>query len=170
MKKKSDKSQDKEEVLETPEAESADQKDWQEKAQEYLDDLKRLKADFENYKKRKEASEKDLASFLTERLVLDLVPVLDNFQMATTHVPEEQKESAWVIGIQYIEKQLEEVLGKHGITPIEAKIGEPFDPTLHEAIEHEETEDKEKNLISKMHQKGYRHGERIIRPAKVSVK
>lgn len=105
------------------------------KAIEYLNDLKRCRADFENYKKRQQEAQKELGGYLIEKLVLDIVPVLDNFRSATQHVPPEQKESPWVIGIQYIEKQLETVLTDNGIQMIEVKEGEAFDPKIHEAID-----------------------------------
>ena len=71
----------------------------------HLNDLKRLQADFENYRKRQAESQRELGGYLIEKLVLDIVPVLDNFRSATMHVPPEQKDSPWVVGIQYIEKQ-----------------------------------------------------------------
>src|SRR3989344_5362733 len=147
------------EEKETPEPqepetrEAIQETDWQAKADEYLDDLKRLKADFENYKKRQTESQKELGGYLIEKLVLDIIPVLDNFNAATQHVPEDQKKSPWIVGIQYIQKQLEDVLKENGVQAIEAGEGEA-----------------EENLITKMHQKGYALGERVIRPAKVSVK
>jgi molecular chaperone GrpE len=127
-----------------------------------------------------------LAGYLIERLVLDLVPVLDNFRMATHHVPEISKSDPWVTGIQYIEKQLEDVLTANGMQVIEVKVGDVFDPRIHEAISQEESttnseqpiadEDQEagnsdasQEKIAKVLQKGYKLGERVIRPAKVVV-
>ena len=195
------KEQEKEDVLqETDEVEEKTLAiDWQAKAEEYLTDLKRTQADFENYKKRQIESQKDLRGILIEKLVLDIVPVLDNFRSATMHVPEEQQSSPWVIGIQYIEKQLETVLIENGLQTIETKEGDEFDPRIHEALEmqngnikmendeekiennkqstensHQETvegkKDKPKgHMIVKVVQKGYKFGERVIRPAKVIV-
>lgn len=144
--------------------------DWQAKSEEYLNDLKRLQADFENYKRRQTEAQKELGGYLIEKLVLDIVPVLDNFRAATMHVPADQKESPWVVGIQYIEKQLETVLTENGLTLVESAIGETFDPAKHEAIETAEGEDEASNTITKIHQKGYQLGTRVIRPAKVAVK
>jgi molecular chaperone GrpE len=142
----------------------------------YLDDLKRLQADFDNYKKRQSEAEKSLKEYLIQGIVLDIIPVLDNFNAATQHVPEAEKTSPWVVGISYIEKQLEAVLKEHGVTTIEPNIGDTFDPTKHEAIE-KEAEAKEfaegeeiKDIISKVHQKGYQLGDRVIRAAKVTIK
>lgn len=146
------------------------------KAEEYLNDLKRLQADFDNYKKRQVESEKELRGYLIEKLVLDIIPVLDNFQAATSHVPEGEHDSPWVVGISYIEKQLETVLTENGMSLIEPKPGETFDPTKHEAIEKEaessepvEEGQEIKDIITKVHQKGYQLGERVIRAAKVAI-
>lgn len=153
--------------------EESKEEDWQAKADEYLGDLKRMQAEFENYKKRQVASQKELGGYLIEKLVLDIIPVLDNFRSATLHVPAEQKESPWVIGIQYIEKQLESVLVDNGMQTIEVKEGEEFDPNIHEAISQESSESEspdEKHKVATVIQKGYKFGERVIRPAKVTVK
>lgn len=141
------------------------------RSQEYLNDLKRLQADFENYKKRQAANQKELGGYLIEKLVLDIIPVLDNFRSATQHVPEEQKESPWVVGIRYIEKQLETVLTDNGMQTIEAKEGEEFDPKIHEAVSSEGNGENgsQKHLIAKVLQKGYKFGEKVIRPARVIV-
>lgn len=141
-------------------------------AEEYLNDLKRCQAEFENYKKRQAASQKELGGYLIEKLVLDIIPVLDNFRSATQHVPETEKASPWVVGIQYIEKQLESVLTDNGMQTIEVKEGEEFDPKLHESISIEESEDNDgpKHIVAKVLQKGYKLGERVIRPAKVTIR
>jgi molecular chaperone GrpE len=147
------------------------------KEQEYLNDLKRLQADFDNYKKRQQESQKELGGYLIEKLILDIVPVLDNFRAATSHVPPEQKDSSWVVGIQYIEKQLEDVVKSNGVEVIEVNEGDAFDPSLHEAVESQqsetnsETETEEKpHVVVKVLQKGFRLGGKVIRPAKVTVK
>ena len=143
------------------------------KEKEIDQDVKRVLADFENYKKRQMESQKELGGYLIEKLVLDIVPVLDNFRAATSHVPPEQKDSPWVTGIQYIEKQLETVLTENGVTVIEAEPGTLFDPSLHEAVDTEATEDNKDNTeqhkIVKVLQKGYKVGGKVIRPARVSV-
>ncbi len=147
-------------------------------ADEYLNDLKRLQADFENYKKRQATREKEIAGYLIEKLVMDLVPVMDNFRMATEHVPEAERSSPWVTGIQYIEKQLEKVLTENGVSTIEVQAGDTFDPTIHEALEQaapseenqEEVVTNDTPIITKVLQNGFKIGERIIRPAKVTVK
>ena len=169
---------------ETPSEEPAGE-DWQAKAEEYLGDWKRTQAEFENYKKRQAASQKELGGYLIEKLILDIIPVLDNFRAATQHVPAEQKESPWVVGIQYIEKQLEAVIIDNGIQAIEVKEGDVFDPSIHEAVgqtahtEHHGTKEQSRetavekeeqlNIVSKVIHKGYKFGDRVIRPARVIV-
>jgi molecular chaperone GrpE len=149
----------------------------EELAQEYLNDLQRLQADFANYKKRQQEAQKELAGYLIEKLVMEITPVLDNFHMATVHIPADACNTPWVTGIQYIEKQLEKVLEDNGMRVIEAKEGDIFDPRIHEAISSEEKQDEEEAekkskqpVVAKALQKGYKIGEKVIRPAKVTVK
>jgi molecular chaperone GrpE len=166
---------------------------WETKAEEYLDDLKRCQADFENYKKRQASQQKEIGAYLIEKLVMDIVPVMDNFRMATEHIPETERSSPWVTGIQYIEKQLEKVLSENGVITIEVKIGDIFDPKIHEALEmqnenipaspagrkmkndEEKIEEKidelqQGHIVAKVIQNGFKIGERVIRPAKVIIK
>lgn len=199
LKKKQPAKDDKAEDNIIPETEVAEiteemeeKSEWQVKAEEYLVDVKRAQADFENYKKRQQESQKELGGYLIEKLVLDIIPVLDNFRAATMHVPEEQKGSPWVVGIQYIEKQLEDVVKSNGVEVIEVNIGDTFDPTIHEAVDSQKPTDTDKqstdeskqekeegepivesdqpHVIVKVLQKGFRLGGKVIRPAKVSVK
>jgi len=137
------------------------------KEREYLNDAKRIYADFENYKRRQEERMKELSAMCVEGFASDLIPVIDNFRAASLHVPEEEKTKAWMTGITYIGKQLEAALSAHGITVFEAKEGEMFDPYLHEAVSHEKG--GEEGKIMKVLQSGYKSGTRVIRPAKVIV-
>lgn len=150
------------------------------KEQEYLDGWKRCQADFENYKKRQVETQKDFIRFSTESLIFQLLPVLDNFHISTDHVPKEQKDTPWVVGIMHIQKQLESVLTTYGVTEIETKVGDEFNPELQEAVksdkEHEaeskeqKVESKEqKNKIAKIVQRGYKIDNKIIRATRVIV-
>ena len=82
------------------------------KEEEYLNNWKRAVADFENYKKRQAESQKDLLRFSLEGIIMQILPVLDNFHASTDHIPEDQKSNAWVVGIMHIQKQLEDLLMK----------------------------------------------------------
>ncbi|HWQ59520.1 MAG TPA: nucleotide exchange factor GrpE [Candidatus Fimivivens sp.] len=157
----------------------ADKRDAVIRAKEYLETMnaldgwKRCLADFENYKKRQEASQKEMGQYLVERLLNDLIPILDNFHAAASHVPEESKDSPWVVGIGYIEKQLEDTLAQHGVTAVDAKEGDPFDPSRHEALSDESEEgsaEDKGHKIAKVLQKGYQIGGKVVRAAKVSTK
>ena len=146
------------------------------KEQEYLAGWKRCQADFENYKKMQTEAQKEFVKYSAQNVVLQIIPVLDNFHMSTDHVPEDQKNNAWVTGIMHIQKQLENVLKENGVTEIETKVGDKFDPEIHEAIESndkkQETRDKEQGMgdkISKIVMKGYKLNDKIIRPVKVIV-
>lgn len=158
----------------------ADKRESVTRAKEYMelqDSLggwKRCLADFDNYKKRQEASQKEMGQYLVERFVLDLVPVLDNFHAAAEHVPAEAKDSPWVTGLGYIGKQFEDVLSQNGVTLIEPMEGDAFDPSKHEAISHEgasgDAGDGAGQVIAKVLRKGYAMGDKVISAAKVSVR
>ncbi len=141
------------------------------KALEYLNNYKalnswkRCQADFENYKKLKIKEMEDFKKHAKLDLIYQFLPVLDNFEASLGHVPEKEKDSAWVTGINYIRNQILEVLKKNGVEEIMVEVGEKFDPKLHEAISGE----GKKQKISKVLQQGYRMEEKIIRPARVEV-
>lgn len=145
--------------------------DYAAQAAEYLDDLKRVQADFENYKKRVKNDERELYSHLSAQIITELIPVLDNLHAAIGHVPVEAADSPWVTGITYIEKQFEDVLRNYGVEPIAVKPGDAFDPTYHEAIDHQAKEGESEKLlkIEKIVQKGYQIKDKIVRAAKVIV-
>ncbi len=159
-----------------------------------MDNWKRAVAEFENYKKSKMNLERDMAGRAVEDFAYRLLPVVDNFHASTDHIPDDQKESGWVQGIMYIQKQLEQVLQEMGIEEIVTKEGDTFDPRVHEAVaetnkdqkvagdeeekdededdEQQEIADKEKNNAEKIKQvlvKGYKRGERVVRAARVIV-
>lgn len=144
------------------------------KAMENLDGWQRCQADFENYKKRSVESQKDLVKYATQSIILEILPVIDNFHASTDHIPAEQKDNSWVTGIMYIQKQLENIVTENGVEEIKVKEGDSFDPIYHEAIEDKEcveckADQKYKNKIKKVLTKGYRIGDRVIRAARVVV-
>ncbi|NTU66595.1 MAG: nucleotide exchange factor GrpE [Candidatus Moranbacteria bacterium] len=152
-------------------------KELEEKVGEYLNGWKRCQADFENYKKRQEEGKKEMGQYLKESILLELLPVVDNFHASTDHIPDGEKESPWVVGIMHIQRQLETVLTDNGVSEIPVAVGDEFDPHIHEAVdqskkdadEDEEEPENEKESIKKIVRKGYRMGDRIIRPARVVV-
>lgn len=141
------------------------------KTDEYLNNWKRCQADFENYKKDQEKGMEEFRKFANMDVILQILPVLDNFNVSLEHVPESEKESAWVTGITLIKKQLEDVLKNNGVEEIEVKEGDKFDPSLHEAITDakQRTESESTNRIKKIVQRGYKIDGKVIRPARVVV-
>lgn len=124
---------------------------------------KRALADLENYKKRIVKDKKDFRKYCLENFILDILPVIDNFEMAVEHIPEKDKNSGWVAGILHIRNQLGDVLKKEGVEKIEVKAGDKIDESIHDAI----SGDSKKGKVKKILKEGYRLGERVIRAASV---
>jgi len=138
----------------------------------YAENWKRCVADFENYKKRQKENAKDMIAFSNMNMVLQILPVLDNFHASTDHIPEDQKENPWVTGIMHIQKQLEKVLEDNGVSEIAIKEGDKFNPEIHEAVKQETGSSEQKtgkNKIKKVLMKGYKMGGRVIRAGRVIV-
>lgn len=134
---------------------------------ETLSALQRMAADFANYRKRNEAERADYAKFAKADLIARLLDILDAYDRALSTVPEELKGSSWVEGMWLIERKLRQILESEGLQPIDS-LGTPFDPYVHEAIAHVESDEPEGTVI-KEHQKAYRLHDRVIRPAMVTV-
>ena len=134
-----------------------------------LEGWKRCMADFENYKKRQAEDRKDMIAFSNTNLILEILPILDNFYASTEFVPEDQKENQWVIGIMHIQKQLEKVLEDNGVNEISVKPGDEFDPNTMEAVEND-SQDRSGDKVEKVLIRGYKMGGKVIRATKVSVK
>ena len=137
-----------------------------EEGKEEDDDLRylRLMADFQNYRKRAEKEKKDLYSYANEKIMTELLAVLDNFERALDH----DTGDGFREGIEMIFKQLTDVLEKSGLAEIPA-LGEEFDPNVHSAVMTEETEDYESGKVSGVMQKGYTLNGKVIRPTMVKV-
>jgi molecular chaperone GrpE len=140
------------------------------KAEEYFNSWVRCQADFENYRKMQSQMQKDSLRYAISDIATQLFPVLDNFNASLDHVPEDEKKNPWVAGLTHIQRQLEQVLKDNGIETIEVKVGDDFDPQFHEAIGNHSEEKEIEHKISQIIQKGYKVGDRILRPAKVIVK
>ena len=127
----------------------------------------RTQADFLNFKKQSADDRINLISGASADLILDILPVLDNFQLAAKHVPKELKDNNWAQGVTQIEKQLELILENSGLSKIET-IGVELDPELHEAIEEIESDKKPGTIIEEV-LAGYTLNDNLIRVAKVKV-
>lgn len=120
-------------------------------------------ADLQNYKKRSDEEKSQFLTFANANLISEILPVIDNVERASQHVPEEAKN--WAQGIIGTLKQLESILSEHGLQKIPT-TGKSFDPRLHEAIL---TENGAQDSIIKEIQAGYLLKDKVLRPAKVSV-
>jgi molecular chaperone GrpE len=138
-----------------------------EKIVELTNDLKRMTADFANYRKRNDAERTDYAKFAKADLIAKLLDVLDGYDRALATIPAELVSSAWVEGMWLIERKLRQILEAEGLRSVDS-IGQPFDPYQHEAVAHVESDQPEGTVIDE-HQKAYRLHDRVIRPALVTV-
>lgn len=135
----------------------------------YKELYQRALADLENTRKRFETEKTQIARFAQFAAALDLLPVIDNFYRATEHVPAEQQQEAWVVGVMHIQKQLLEVLSDWGVSEIPAQVGDQFDPNLHEALGTTLNDQVPEDQIITIQSKGYRLQDRVLRPTKVIV-
>ena len=129
---------------------------------EYLDALRRLKAEFENSRKRRDRDRARLLETASERLVVELLPVLDNLDRAL------EAEGDIREGVRATRDQLADALGNEGLLPI-ASDGQPFDPNVHEAVMGQPSDEHEEGTVLQTFQRGYVLNGKPIRPAKVVV-
>ena len=127
----------------------------------------RLAADFQNFRRRVEKEKSDIYAYANEKIALDIIDVMDNFERALQH-SEECADNQFVEGIGKIYKQLKSVLDKNNIVEIKAE-GEDFDPNFHNAVTSEENSDFESGKVIQALQKGYTLNDKVIRPSMVRV-
>src|SRR5947209_7221281 len=140
----------------------------QQKAEEYLDLLRRTQADFVNYRRRINQEQAEGRIAAQSNLLSQLLPVLDDFGRALGTIPPELATHPWVQGLFLIARRFTTLLDQLGVQRI-GTPGEPFDPHRHEAITKETRADVPEGTILHVSQPGYTLGERVIRPAQVSV-
>ncbi len=129
-----------------------------------------IAAEMDNYRKRMERERENLVKFGNERVLSDLIEVMDNFERTIQMLKfdEDEKMKNILTGLEMVSKQFLDTLTKHGLTPVEA-IGKDFDPNFHEAMAQEYVEGKKPNEVIKEYQKGYTLNGRLIRASKVVV-
>jgi len=132
----------------------------------YLDDLQRLKAEFDNYRKRAARDQESLVARAHERLVKELLPVLDDLGRAL-EAAEQHEEAKLEEGVRLVHRSLLGLVERHGLSEIETEG--PFDPHVHEALLTQPGEEAEPGSVLQVLQKGYRLGDRVLRPARVVV-
>lgn len=140
----------------------------QQKAQEYLSLLQRTQADFVNYRRRVNQEQAEIRLTAQSALLAQLLPVLDDLGRAMGTTPPELAENPWVEGLSLVARRLATLLDQLGVRQV-GMPGETFDPHRHEAIATEAQGDIPEGTILHVIQPGYTLGERIIRPAQVSV-
>jgi len=141
--------------------------DAERRAEEYLNDLRRVAADFDNYRKRVARESEVQASRATESLVSELLPVLDNLERALD-ASEHHEEAKVAEGVQMVKHQLAGLLARRGLEEIPCEPGDEFDPHVHEALSHQPSDHAE-GTVAAVWQRGYRLGDRIVRAVRVVV-
>jgi molecular chaperone GrpE len=147
-----------------------DLKKAQSEASEHLTALQRSRADYVNLKKENDEIRGTVRQRTTENVIMDFLPVIDSFDMAMANTDAWNAVDAnWRVGVEYIYNQFKATLENHNVSAIDA-VNVEFDPNLHEPMKTEETDDSEKDhKIAQIIQKGYKMGDKVIRPARVVV-
>lgn len=138
------------------------------KIEELNDRLLRNMAEFENFRNRSEKEKSAMFEIGAKSVVEKILPVVDNFERGLDAVSDEEKENAFVKGMEAVYKQFSTVLEEIGVVPIEA-VGREFDPNLHNAVMHDEDDSMEANMISEEFQKGYMYKDSVVRHSMVKV-
>ena len=153
-------------VTEEEETEKKDKKDIQ--IEELNDRLIRNIAEFDNFRKRSEKEKSQMFEIGAKSIVEKILPIIDNFERGLGAITEEEKESAFVQGIEQIYKQFTTALEEVGVKPIEA-VGQEFNPDFHNAVMHGEDDAYGENIISDEFQKGYMYKDSVVRHSMVKV-
>jgi molecular chaperone GrpE len=134
-----------------------------------LDQLLRRQAEFENYRRRVDRERAETYARSRAEVVLELLPVIDNFERALASLEHSGNDAKSLRqGIELIHRQLNDALAKFGLEPVES-VGQTFDPNVHEAVSAEPSSEHEENTVIAEFERGYRLGEKLLRPAKVKV-
>ena len=144
-----------------------DEKAQESKELELLNKLKHALADYANLQKENERERSSWIKFASQRLIEDLLPILEHYEQAMACVPKEMKKEQWVAGFFHIQKQFEEFMRKNGIEKIKAE-GEKFNTERHESIGSEES-DQDADVVLKQVRPGYILHGKVLRPAQVIV-
>ena len=143
-----------------------DKKD--EQIEELTDKVKRQMAEFDDFRKRTEKEKSQMYDMGAKTIVEKILPVIDNFERGLAAVPEDNKEDAFVVGMDKIYRQMLTVLEEAGVKPIEA-VGAEFDPNFHNAVMHVEDETLGENVVAEELQKGYMYRDTVVRHSMVKV-
>ncbi len=136
--------------------------------EQYLNNWKRAEADFLNYKKEEVLRIKSYIHYNQEKIMLDILSLLDIILLAESHIPDNLKEDKWVLGILQIKGQINNLLNNYNVKEIES-LDKMVDFNFHEVLQEVETKDKKNGIIIAEIQKGYILDNKVIRPAKVII-
>jgi molecular chaperone GrpE len=139
------------------------------KAAEYMDAKLRAQAEFSNYKKRVNRDREQFQKDAVGRVIRNYLPVLDDLDRALKDKPQNGAGETWAEGIELIYRKMVTLLENDGITPIEAEVGQEFNPNMHEAIARVPGTDHDSDAIIDVMQIGYMIGERVLRPTRVAI-
>ena len=139
-----------------------------EQIEDLNDRLKRLMAEFDNYRKRTDKEKASMFEMGSKDVIEKILPVVDNFERGLAAAGEDKKEDPFVKGMDKIYRQLMTTLEGMDVKPIEAK-GQPFDPNLHNAVMHVEDEEAGENIVVEEFQKGYTYRDHVVRHSMVKV-
>jgi len=134
----------------------------------FKDQYLRTVADLKNFKRRTEDERSSLIRNATAGLLLKILPILDDFDLAMQHVPAEVAETSWFNGLQGVQRKLQMVLEGEGVKPIEA-LGQTFDPHFHDAVMHEDAGPEQAGKVTADLRRGYMLHDRVLRPSMVKV-
>lgn len=140
----------------------------QAKSAEYLDGWKRAMAEADNIRKRFSKLETDMYTNARINIATELLPIIDDFALAMDSVPTSIAADDWYKGLELLPRKLATIVEKIGLEKIES-VGAEFDPSVHNAIMQEESDEYESGIVIKQYQAGYKMGDRVIRPAVVVV-
>lgn len=143
--------------------------DLEQQIGELTQDLQRTRADFENYRKRVEVDKTAAYQYGRGDAITKLLPVVDDIERATAHIPDSLADDNWVQGVAGLTKKLESSLDKLGVKRINAQSGADFDPSLHNAIQMDEGAEGEREVVAEELQAGYTLDDQPIRHAMVKV-
>ena len=139
-----------------------------EKSNEYLNRLKYLQADFENYRKRMEKEIREISQVSKERLIVNLLDVIDELELAIHSGRETENKQALLEGVKMTLKKMRTTLGQEGLSKIEA-VGKSYDPKLHEVVMKVPTKDQDENVVIEEVRTGYILRDKVIRPSIVKI-
>lgn len=139
------------------------------KIAELTADLQRVRADFENFRKRVEFEKEASVHYGEEKATKALLPIIDTVERAIEHTPKDIANHEWVKGIQALSKQLQKIMNDLGLERIPAEVDMPFNPEVHQAVQFDDSTDGEHEVIASVLQHGYTYRDRTLRPTMANV-